>query len=420
PAREGIASHPPSGQRVLAMTQATNMIYNQHHLERQLPHGLSDLFFAAAAQRARLEATLAETFRRWGYTQIIPPMFEFYESIAAEAGPQLREELYRFFDRDGRTLALRADFTIPIARIVATKLFDQPMPLRFFYMGSVFRHEEPRAGRRREFTQAGIELIGAHTPAADAEAIALAVESLRAMGLRDFRLSVGQMAYFKALIADLPLSAEPIAQLKDAIERRASAQLTQVLQTLPIADERKNILARLPHWRHSARWLDDARELCINAPTHAAMDELQAVTARLEASGLGDVFSVDLAELRGMEYYTGIVFEGFAPGIGYPIVSGGRYDELIGHFGQSLPAVGFAIEVERAMIALPSSDVSLAPDVVAEACGHAECQLPIDEARRAGQRVLVDVLGRRGEVLRAHARSLGARQVLVCGRRVNE
>lgn len=390
---------------------------NRDYLERQLPHGLSDLFFTAAAQRSQLKALLAETFSRWGYTRIIPPMFEFYENIAAETGTQLREELYRFFDREGRTLALRADFTIPIARIVATKLYDLPLPLRFFYSGSVFRHEEPRAGRRHEFTQAGIELIGARAPAADAEAISLAIEALRAMGLRDFRLSVGQAAFFKALIAGLSLDGEQIARLKGAIERRSSAQLEPILSALPIARERKQVLASLPHWRHGARWLDDARALCLDAPMHQAIDELAAAMERLEASGYADALSIDLAELRGMEYYTGIVFLGFMPGIGYPIVGGGRYDELIGHFGTALPAVGFAIEVERAMMGLPAPAIALAPNAVAEACGHPECNRAIDDARRGGERILVDVIGRRGGALREYARMLGAARVMPCLRK---
>jgi ATP phosphoribosyltransferase regulatory subunit len=392
-------------------------MHNRNSLERQLPHGLSDLFFDVAARRVRLETLLAETFSRWGYTRIIPPMFEFYENIAAEAGAQLREELYRFIDREGRTLALRADFTIPIARIVATKLYDLPMPLRFFYAGSVFRHEEPRAGRRHEFTQAGIELIGSHTPAADAEVIALAVEGLRAMGLRDFRLNVGQAAYFKALIADLPLSGEQVFQLKEAIERRAGAQLVRILQALPIDAERKVILLRLPVWRHSSHWLQDARELCIDSPTHAAIDELQAVMARLGNDGYADTLAVDLAELRGMEYYTGIVFRGFMPGIGYPIVSGGRYDELIGHFGKELPAIGFALEIERVMMGLPAPYEVPAPDAVAEACGHPECGRRISAARQTGERVVEDVLGRRGGALEEYAQALGARRVIPCAQK---
>jgi len=387
---------------------------NREYLERQLPHGLSDWFYEAAALRTELEQSLSETFRRWGYVQIIPPMFEFYESIAAEAGTRLREELYRFFDRDGRTLALRADFTIPIARIVATRLFDRPMPLRFHYVGSVFRHEEPRAGRRRQFTQAGIELIGVRSAAADAEAVALAIESLRAMGLTGFRLSLGQMAYFRALVAGLGLDDEQGMRVQLAIERRAGGALNDLLRDLPIAPDRKQILARLPHWRHSARWLDDARELCIDAATTQAIDDLRDVMGRLDAMGYGAVLGVDLAALRGMEYYTGIVFEGFVPGIGYPVVSGGRYDELIGHYGVSLPAVGFAVEVERAMIALHGRRVSLAPDAVAESCEHAGCLALIAEARRAGDRVLVDLQGRSGGALAEYARAIGAPRVLPC------
>src|SRR5439155_9833482 len=166
------------------------------------------------------------------------------------------------------TLALRADFTIPIARIVATKLYDQPMPLRFYYIGSVFRHEEPRAGRRREFTQAGIELIGARTPAADAEVIALAMETLRSIGLREVRLSIGQMAFFKALLADLGLAPEQVAQVKAAIERRATAQLESILRALPMADERRHALVQLAGWRHSERWREAAHALCVNAQSH--------------------------------------------------------------------------------------------------------------------------------------------------------
>src|SRR5207237_9159213 len=118
---------------------------NRENLERQLPHGLSDLFFGMALARTQVEGTLAETFDRWGYTRVIPPTFEFYESIAAEAGSQLREELYRFFDREGRTLALRAAFTIPIARIVVTKLYDPPLPVRLYHSARVCPQAEPSA-----------------------------------------------------------------------------------------------------------------------------------------------------------------------------------------------------------------------------------------------------------------------------------
>src|SRR5919199_181973 len=153
---------------------------NSSVLERQLPYGVAVLFFDDAACKSEVEHILKQTFATWGYGEVIPPTFEYYEALAAEASPQVREEIYRFSDRDGRMLALRADPTIPIARLVGTKLAEHPLPLRFFYVCNVFRHEEPKAALRREFTQAGVELIGAATPVGDAEVIALAVAALRA------------------------------------------------------------------------------------------------------------------------------------------------------------------------------------------------------------------------------------------------
>ncbi len=146
-----------------------------HHAQWPLPQGVVDLVYQDAASKRDLEGTLRACFRAWSYDELIPPTFEYADTLASEAGTQLAEEMYRFTDRDGRTLALRPDLTIPAARVVATRLHDQPMPLRLFYVGSVFRYEAPQAGRQREFTQAGIELIGAGTPAADAEVLALTV-----------------------------------------------------------------------------------------------------------------------------------------------------------------------------------------------------------------------------------------------------
>ena len=144
-------------------------------LIRQLPHGVSDLFFEQAAAKTALERLLESTFECWGYSRVIPPTFGYYETFATEASPQLQEEMYRFFDREGHVLALRPDMTVPTARLVGTRLYDQTLPFRFYYIGSVFRYEEPQAGRQREFTQAGVELIGASTPEADAEVLAVAV-----------------------------------------------------------------------------------------------------------------------------------------------------------------------------------------------------------------------------------------------------
>ena len=372
-------------------------------LDKQLPHGVADLFFNDAARKRAVERALADTFACWGYSEIIPPMFEYYESLAAEAGPQLREEMYRFFDRDGRTLALRADFTIPIARIVGTKLFDRAMPLRFFYIGSAFRYEEPQAGVRREFTQAGIELIGANTADADAEAIALAMTALRALGLNDFRFTLGNAAYLQATLRDLALNEADDAALRDAIRRKNAPTLTQLLNALKLDATRQRALAQLPTLWGNADVFD--RAVCVNGDARAAVERLRVVVARLAQFGLADFVTLDLAENRGMAYYTGILFEGFVSGLGFAVASGGRYDNLIGHFGHNIPAVGFAIGVERVMM-LQRARANVAPDVIAQAY-----DARVEEARTRGQIVEVDVSNRDDAALREYARVRGAREI---------
>jgi ATP phosphoribosyltransferase regulatory subunit len=372
-------------------------------LDRQLPHGVADLFFNDAARKRAVEHTLADTFARWGYSEIIPPMFEYYESLAAEAGPQLREEMYRFFDRDGRTLALRADFTIPTARIVGTKLFDRTMPLRFFYVGSAFRYEEPQAGVRREFTQAGIELIGAKTADADAEAIALAMTALRAIGLEDFRFTVGNSAYLQATTRDLALSEADDLALREAIRRKNTPALEQLLDSFDLDAPRKRVLAQLPTLWGGVDVLRRAED--VNADARAAVEHLRDVVDRLAQFGLQEFVTLDLAENRGMEYYTGILFEGFVQGLGFAVVSGGRYDNLIAHFGHAIPAVGFAIGVERALMALRPR-ASVAPDVIAQGFDSR-----VQAARLHGQIVEVDILNRTDDSLREYARLRGTRAI---------
>lgn len=385
-------------------------------LDKQLPHGVADLFFNDAARKRAVERSLADTFALWGYSEIIPPSFEYYESLAAEAGPQLREEMYRFIDRDGRTLALRADYTIPTARIVGTKLFDRAMPLRFFYVGSVFRYEEPQAGVRREFTQAGIELVGAATADADAEAIALAMTALRDLGLEDFRFTVGNAAFLHAVMDDIGLDEVNDLTLRDAIRRKNTPALEKLLDSLDLAPERKRALAEIPNLWGNPDVLERAARGALNAEARAAVEHLRRVVARLAQLGFRDSVTLDLAENRGMAYYTGILFEGFVEGLGFSVASGGRYDNLIAHFGPSIPAVGFAIGVERVLMALrargalqgPAARATVAPDVVA-AWGEDFARVQAERTR--GVVVEVDILGRPDDDLRAYAQVRGAREI---------
>lgn len=383
-------------------------------IERQLPHGVADLYFQDAARKTRAETLLRDTFAGSGYSQVIPPTFEYYEALAAQASPQVREEIYRFPDRDGRMLALRADPTIPIARLFSTKLSDRPLPLRLFYIANVFRHTEPKASLRREFTQAGVELIGAGTPRADAEVIALAVNALRAIGVREFRLRLGAMDILDALLTRLGLNDTQLDLIKSALERKNERALDELLRDAPMTKETRHALGVLPSLAGGGEVLERARdECCINDHARFAVERLTEVWEFLDALRVTDAITLDLGMVRGMAYYTGIVFEGFARGIGFSILSGGRYDNLLAHFGAACPACGFAVGIERILAALAlqgDSDFSLAPEIIAE-MGSVSNTARVETARAGGARVEWSLQDRTRTELLAYARERGARAV---------
>ena len=362
-----------------------------------LPEGVRDLLLADAAAFREMEVALHTTWTAWGYHRIILPTFEYADTLATDVGAQIDAELYRFFDRQGRVLALRPDMTIPTARVVGTRLYDQPMPLRLSYIGSVFRYEQPRAGRQHEFTQAGIELIGAESRAADAEVIALAVAALQAIGLPRFSITLGHIGFFRGLLNALALPDRLASMVRDAVDRKAEAMLVSLL------DESKNVppsarsaLLELPRLTGSIEVLDQAEKFCLNDAMGSALSELRAVADLLVAYGVGDFVIYDFAEVRDLDYYSGITFEGFAPGLGFSLISGGRYDGLIGHFGPPFPAVGWAMTLDRVLLARKSQGISQSEptaDVLLGAHGCPICLAWAAEARARGLRIEIDPLG---------------------------
>ena len=321
-------------------------------MDRPLPEGVRDLLFADTAAFRRMETALQATWSAWGYREIHLPTFEYADTLATDVGSQVDAELYRFFDRHGRTLALRPDMTIPTARVVGTRLYDQPMPLRLAYTGSVFRYEPPRAGRQHEFGQAGVELIGAPGTVADAEMVALATAALQAVGLPEFGITLGHVGFFRGLLAGLALPERLTARLQEAVARKAEAELVRLLAETPgLPPVARQAVLALPRLTGSAAMLVDAEAVCLNATMMNALADLRSVAALLDAYGVSRFVTYDLAEVRDLGYYTGITFEGFAPGLGFGLISGGRYDDLIGHFGPPCPAVGWALTLDRLLLA---------------------------------------------------------------------
>lgn len=330
----------------------------------RIPEGVRDIVFEEANQLRRLEGLLAGYFEKAGYREVIPPTFGFLESMGAGAGVRVQEDLYKFIDRRGRILALRPDMTTPVARLAATHLAsgENGEPLRIWYSGQVFRYEESRRGRPHEFRQTGVELIGAAGPEADAEVLSLAIAVLEAAGLPEFSIALGHVDLLEGiwdgaavnedtreiLRADLGLR-DHVAYEKHVFSLGLNPDLTGILISV-IGGSADGINGGSsggfpPEWealRSSERFSRAA----------GALADLAAVLDRLHGLGQAGRICLDLTLLRNFNYYTGTVFEAFAPGLGTRILGGGRYDNLLGEFGRPRPATGFALEPENLLIAL--------------------------------------------------------------------
>lgn len=390
-------------------------------MQGQIPFGVADYFWEEALQRQELLADLLATFRRWGYGDVMPPAFEYAASLSAQASAGLQAEMYRFLDRDGSTLALRPEFTTPVARLVGTRLHDWPMPQRFCYAGSVFRYVDPQAGRQREFWQAGVELIGAATPDADAEVLALTAQALAVAGLRDYRIVLGQIRYFAGLLAALELTPAQSESLRWAIERKSEPALADFLRDVPLRTGQRQAVEALPGLSGGdiQRVIDQAERHCLNTEMHRALVNLREVADALDGYGMLGSVVLDLTEIRSLGYYTGISFEALAPESGFSIGSGGRYDDLVGHFGPPQPAVGVALGVDRLLLARQRQVGKFAPlqptgaDALVIARRNPAALAQIQTWRERGYRIQVEVNARGLTDTLAYAAHIGAGQVLV-------
>ncbi len=381
----------------------------------QTPTGVADYFWREAYERRRLESLLLDLFRRWGYSDVVTPTFEYAETLSERGSRELQSELCRFLDRDGSMLALRADMTIPVARLVGTRLHDAPLPQRYCYSGSVFRDAEMRAGQQREFWQVGVELMGSAAPEADAEVLALTVEALQVAGIERFRLVVGQMQFFEGLLQALQLPPDARTRLTAAIDRNSQPALEAFLRETRLPRRQQRALAELPYLGGEKidAILHRAEKLALNKPMQAAVTNLRAICEVLAAQGVLDYVTLDLSEIHNLGYYTGITFEALAPGVGFRIASGGRYDNLVGTFGAAMPAVGVGLGVERLLLArrrgaAPPPPQPLAPDLIVATGNHPDAFAFVTQARRAGLTVALDLEHRCGAALCAYARAIGS------------
>lgn len=363
-----------------------------------------------AAERERISCLMLDAARAWGYTTVETPVLEYVETLAAGSGPLLEGEAFRLFDLDGALLALRPEMTVPLARLVSARLSQEPGPHRLAYCADVFREHASYRGQYRQFRQVGVELVGASGPTADAECVALAVQMLEQTGLREFGVALGDVGVLRALL-EAAASDEPWrGSVMDALHARNLVELDRLTRASGVAREAAQALRELPRMRGGFEVLEEARAALEPLGRADALEGLAAVRTLLDSAGVAERVSVDFGIVRGFDYYTGLVLEAHAPGLGLPLGGGGRYDGLLGRFGASLPAAGFAFALERVHIAL--AEQGRVPEVtgadIVLAGGDAEESWRVAaELRQRGERVFIAGDDRRAA--EAKASSLGAR-----------
>jgi ATP phosphoribosyltransferase regulatory subunit len=322
---------------------------------RQLPKGAKIYLPDEAARKRAVEERLFEVFRRWGYREVVTSAYEYFDVLSQGTDQELQERMFKMVDREsGRLLALRADVTPQIARIVATRMRDEPKPLRLAYVTDVFRYDEPQVGRYREFYQAGVELIGLPNPEGDAEMIAMTVEGLRALGLERFQIDVGQTEFFRGILEDVAADPDTGRELRSALGHKDLSALERLVGEMAAPAAVTELLLALPTLYGRGDVLDRAERLVKNPRSEAALANLAEIYRLLRAYGLADSVLLDLGEVRGFDYYSGVHFEAYVSGLGAPLVGGGRYDQMLARFGYDCPATGFAFETGRALLAMAS------------------------------------------------------------------
>jgi len=328
-----------------------------HNRLLHTPDGVRDYLPGEFAAKAAVERQLEDAFASYGYARVSSPMFE-YADVFDEKGSVTQTAIYKFIDRDGSVLALRSDMTPQIARMASTLCHAEDVPMRFAYVENTFRYNESFQGKLKEFTQAGVELIGVHSDEASAEIIALAVNSLLAVGLRDFRLDVGQVQFFQGILEEGGFDEETCKKMRAAIIARDYVAVEKAAMAANVPKNVCTVLSELPLLIGGADVLQKARGLTTNETALSALSNLESIFEILRECGLEKMIAFDLSMVGHLDYYTGIIFRGYAYGTGSSVIDGGRYDQLLRHFGVDYPSVGFGVKVGVLLEALDAQQKS--------------------------------------------------------------
>lgn len=386
------------------------------------PKGVLTFLPEAAARKRWVEEKALAVFSRWGYREIVPPPFEYLDLFSAGTSEELLKKSYRITERStGRMMVLRPDITPQVARIVATTLAEQPGPLRLCYSQSVFRYESEHGGRQREIIQLGAELIGLDEPEADAEVIALCIETLQAAGVSKFQIALGQVEFYRGILDASGISGTLAEDIQKAACKKNFSRLVELLAGTEINDSSREAILGACDLFGGREVIEKASLYADNAASEKALRNLDEIWRMLAAYGLEEHVLIDLGELRGFDYHTGAIFEVFAEGMGSHLGAGGRYNNLLGRYGKAAPATGFALDLERVMNALEAQKALPAvtgPDylIIDYHTDKTKAFMLAKALREAGCSVARDIIRRpQGESVE-YARKSRCRAVIIMGR----
>lgn len=317
------------------------------------PEGVRDIYNTECENKLYLQEQIHKTLKLYGYNDIQTPTFEFFDIFNKEKGSAPSKNLYKFFDREGNTLVLRPDMTPSIARAYAKYYMEDNMPIRFCYMGNTFINNAEHQGKLKETTHIGAELIGDNKSDADAETIALTIDALLKVGLKEFQIEIGHADYFKGLIEASKVDEETAAYLRELLSNKNYFGVEEIVSSLNIDNNIKEAFIKLPEFVGSIEVIKKAKEtVSVNKLVENALDRLEKVYNILKVYGYEKYISFDLGIVSDYQYYTGIVFSGYTYGTGDAIVKGGRYDDLLKQFGKNSPSIGFCIYIDNLLIAM--------------------------------------------------------------------
>ncbi|WP_329610135.1 ATP phosphoribosyltransferase regulatory subunit [Pseudalkalibacillus berkeleyi] len=358
------------------------------------PMGMRDTLPQLYECKLKTKSVMETTVSQWGYRFMQTPTVEYYDTVG-EASATLDQQLFKLLDQDGKTLVLRPDMTAPIARVAASSLKNGALPMRLAYGANVFRAQQQEGGRPAEFEQFGIELIGDGTTSADAEVIALMIETLQSVGLHQFQVAVGHLGYVDALFKEILGTNERTETLKRFLYEKNYVGYRQHVKQLPLSSIDQKRLLDFLLLRGSETGLQQAEELISSTRAYEALEELKALSEALEVYGVNDLVSLDLTLVSHMTYYTGVVFEGYSPNLGSPISNGGRYDDLLKKFEMDAKATGFGIHLDYLMEALqPQQETSPTQCIVYSEKQRKHAVENAQQLREKGERVVLqDIKG---------------------------